>query len=824
MTAKSWRTLATNNSNSGRICLAAALLFASLITVANAQTVATWSGGNGNWSDCPPSGNALWDTCNNNPPVFPNGNFNAVINGGSVTATSASIVNLSIASGASLVFSSTTTGLLDVTGSSIVNNGTINVDSGNGLFIQGPASLTLSGSGTVNIANSKFNGFNSPPPTVTTQQTVQGNGAFALGMNLVNQATINATGGTLSMQPSSVVNTGTFEASSGAILAFEPGFGVPFNNTGGIIQALDGGIVQLWASTYTGGTITTVGSGIVQPQSDAILNSLTNNGMVQAVNTAVLEGTITNKGTIQVPSASLDMDGPVTLTGSGSVILSGTGNMKQFTGSDALTNQQLIHGSGAIFELPLTNQGTLSADSSGNTLSLSGGTTTNTSILEASGGGILELDTVVNNTGGTIEALPGSTVIFTNSFNGSINGGTLTTSGSGVIESENGVLDGTVHVPTNAGKLNVKNFDLFIQGTVNNTGIITLSGNSCMILNQPSTLTGSGKVMMASTTCIFGSGLAFTNQSTIQGSGSIGDSNPMPITNNGTILANQTSPLVINPDASGFTNNGKLVVNGGSTLTIHSPFNNLSNTGAFSGGTYTVAGTLGLPGGIVTNSGSITLTGTKAAFVNTATSTNALTTIASNGTTGSLTLQSGQALTTTTSFSNSGKTTVGAASSFTVGGSYTQLAGTTTLDGTLTSPTGMNLQKGSLVGKGSVVSAVTSNASVTAGDSSTKPGKLSITGSYTQQSNGKLNIFVGGTAAGTFGELAVSNGVSLGGTLAIKLVNGFVPVIGDSFTILTGSVVSGQFPTVTGTSINSGEHFQVDYSSTAVTLTVVSGP
>lgn len=70
----------------------------------------------------------------------------------------------------------------------------------------------------------------------------------------------------------------------------------------------------------------------------------------------------------------------------------------------------------------------------------------------------------------------------------------------------------------------------------------------------------------------------------------------------------------------------------------------------------------------------------------------------------------------------------------------------------------------------------------------------------------------------------MSNGVSLGGVLTIKLVNGFVPVVGDSFTILTGSAVSGTFATVNGESINSSEHFQVNYTSTAVTLTVVSGP
>jgi hypothetical protein len=95
----------------------------------------------------------------------------------------------------------------------------------------------------------------------------------------------------------------------------------------------------------------------------------------------------------------------------------------------------------------------------------------------------------------------------------------------------------------------------------------------------------------------------------------------------------------------------------------------------------------------------------------------------------------------------------------------------------------------SVVGKGTPAAAVTSAASVTAGDSSSKPAKLTVTGSYTPNSSGTLNISIGSTTVGSFGQLAVSNGVSLGGTLMIKLVNGFVPVVGDTFKIVTGSAV-----------------------------------
>ena len=137
----------------------------------------------------------------------------------------------------------------------------------------------------------------------------------------------------------------------------------------------------------------------------------------------------------------------------------------------------------------------------------------------------------------------------------------------------------------------------------------------------------------------------------------------------------------------------------------------------------------------------------------------------------------------------------------------------------------MTLTKGTIQGKGTIAAPVTSNAIFVAGDSLTAPGTLTITGSYTQNATGTLDIPVTGATAGTqYGQIVVSNGVSLSGILNIKRKAGFVPAIGTTFTILTAGVVSGQFTTVNGATINSGEHFAVNYSSGAVTLTVASGP
>jgi hypothetical protein len=229
---------------------------------------------------------------------------------------------------------------------------------------------------------------------------------------------------------------------------------------------------------------------------------------------------------------------------------------------------------------------------------------------------------------------------------------------------------------------------------------------------------------------------------------------------------------------------------------------------------------------VVTNAANITLTGAAAEILNTNTSANALATLTSNASPGILSLQGGQMLTTAGNLSNAGTITVGTASTFKVGGSYTQTAAKTTVDGTLTAPTGLLLQNGTLQGQGTIASAITSHATVVAGDSTSKAGKFTVNGSYSETGTGAaLDIAIGGHNVGTqYSQLAVSNGASLGGTLNIKLINQFVPSIGSVFTILTANPVTGKFSTVNGLSINSGEHFDIAYTSSSVTLTVASGP
>ena len=84
--------------------------------------------------------------------------------------------------------------------------------------------------------------------------------------NLVNNGKISAdvSGGTLSLSPpggsGSVVNKGTLQAAAGGTLAISSNV----NNTAGQINALNGSVVTQSGVSFTGGTLATSGSGVIQ--------------------------------------------------------------------------------------------------------------------------------------------------------------------------------------------------------------------------------------------------------------------------------------------------------------------------------------------------------------------------------------------------------------------------------------------------------------------------------------------------------------------------------------------------------------------------------
>ena len=384
---------------------------------------------------------------------------------------------------------------------------------------------------------------------------------------------------------------------------------------------------------------------------------------------------------------------------------------------------------------------------------------------------------------------------FTWTGTSSITGGT-TISGAGTVR--------------NLGTVDDSTATMAISGHFNNAGTFTRGGtnNGLDLSGGVFTNEATGKLVLANgaDTTTFSSGT---------------------IHNAGTIQQTANHTLTI---SSALDNTGTVEVDAG-TLNLTGTVTQYSAS-SLTGGTWNmVNGTLNFPTGsnftTITSGASVTFSGALANFNRLSLASSSLTTIQ-----GSLSLL-GVALSTAAALSNSGTFTVGTGSTATITGAYTQSAGTTQVDGTLnSSTTTVTVNGGTLKGTGTVGANVTSHGTVAPGDS---PGILHINGNFTQASDGTLSLEVQGTNPATpdYDQLLISGTATLGGTLNVTLLGGFVPELGDQFTTMTYSSRSGDFgtinlpPTVGGRQVLSpaagSTSYKLNGATAIVTTTADSG-
>jgi hypothetical protein len=272
-----------------------------------------------------------------------------------------------------------------------------------------------------------------------------------------------------------------------------------------------------------------------------------------------------------------------------------------------------------------------------------------------------------------------------------------------------------------------------------------------------------------------------------------------------------------------FTNNGTIQANNGSTVNmdVNAVLTNNSG-GTLSGGTYAAvsiasAAVVNLSGGSVTNNAAtVTLSGALASIP-------VIDTISANQTAGTFNLLGGQSFTTLGALSNAGTVDVGSSSNLIIlaGTSYTQTAGTTIVDGTLTTTLtgGGHFSGGILKGTGNFNGnvTITGTTNVEPGDS---PGTLTITGTYSQASPSVLDIELGSPSS--FDVLNITGTASIGGTLDVLQYNGFVPTVNETFDILRSGGLSGTFSS--DNSNPGGIAYTVAYTTTDAIITITQVP
>jgi hypothetical protein len=744
-------------------------------------------------------------------------------------------------------------------------------------LILGGAGVTLAGNGTVTMSNTGgayiYGAAGTDVLTNASGSTIEGFGNIgynpttsAASMGLVNQGTIDAnysnSSDPLKIQTSSgVTNTGTLEATNGGNLEL---VGDTYNNaTGTILASGTNSQVTLQNPTINGGTLSGIDGGEIVVSGSPTLNGVTIDGMyvLNNNNSTTIKGTIDNTGTIQMAgccqNSNLILGGAsVTLTGSGTVTLGNTGGAYIYgaAASDVLTNASTIQGFGNIgfnsstASMGLINQGTIDANDSNQSDPLTVWTsngTANTGTLEATAGGLLVLkNDTFNNAGGTIMASGASSDV--ELLNSTITGGTLSTSGGGMIyASGNPTLNGVA----NGGTYQISNTtSTTLEGTITNTGTIQMVGccqASNLILGGASvTLTGGGTVSLGNT----GGGVIYgasgndvlTNvNNTIEGFGNIGNG-AMGLTNGtaGIILANQSIELYIKPSSAGFTNNGTVQANTGSTLDItggvFTNFNSATNT--LTGGTYNAnGGTLQFDNAnIVTNAADIILTGAGSQIIGN-TDANALANFATNAAGGVFQLGAGRSFTTSApgggNFTNNGTLIIGGGDTFQVSGALSNFAGTTLTGGAY-------YVVGTLQFGASGSSLITNDANLTLAGNGAElldlGGNNLLTGFNTNASGGTFTVAAGGsyTAPGNFSNsgtmdveqassLTVGGNLTNSGTVATNLQN----LQGGANTLaVTGTLTNNLGAIVTiGANNDTSDSAKVGLLSNAGTVTVGTG-
>lgn len=269
--------------------------------------------------------------------------------------------------------------------------------------------------------------------------------------------------------------------------------------------------------------------------------------------------------------------------------------------------------------------------------------------------------------------------------------------------------------------------------------------------NVPLTIPPNGAADPAAATRLLQS-TSFSNSGTITGSASAS------IGQDGSSLISQDGGGIIGHDGAG-SPGSKVVANDGGTIVAQGG----GNLGALGGGSIVAQGGGNIvaqgAGNVVSNDG-----GTSAALGrdNLATSNGASRPASSGG---------------------HGATSTG----------FTQTAGETNLTAvSIVGPVVLN--GGVLSGSGIIDGDLTNNSGYIAPGHSA--GRIAVTGNFTQGANGTLILENGGFYPSQFDQLQVGGNANLGGTLHVKTINGYMPLMADIFSPIGYNSVTGSFASI----------------------------
>lgn len=335
--------------------------------------------------------------------------------------------------------------------------------------------------------------------------TINGFGQIALRFDNQGYIVADSLGNTFTISGGPKANSGVIAATDGGTMFLS-------NTTidqsaGGILEA-NGGQLNLTGSTVIGGNLLNGGlPGSLITLTSSTLDGVTIDGEVQQAtgNTVtVAGGSLENNGTLLINpnstgfTTSLDFPESTVISGSGTLRLNGAASTARMTGSNIGVENgtnHTIRGYGQIL-VDLINSGQLAADTTAQTLLLSGGNKINLSTMRAESGGQLQFQSMTLNQSPAAEIIADGGEVNLSSNTTIVDGSlrNLNTPGSsGIISSTTTLEDVAVE---GDWSLNAA-VTLTLRGTTTNNGTITVNPTgqgfvTSVNLPTDATLTGSG--------------------------------------------------------------------------------------------------------------------------------------------------------------------------------------------------------------------------------------------------------------------------------------------------------------------------------------------
>ncbi len=698
---------------------------------------------------------------------------------------------------------------LSVGASGVLNNGTITINPTAGSNLTSmvlTTGSTLGGGGTTvlnanpnNLDTAYMFAANDGTFTNAAGHTIRGSGQII--NNVINDGSIIAdqAGQTLNLRDGQKINDGTMTAINGSTLRV---FSGEILQVEGRSVTAVGSTISLVNGTITGGSVLATDGSTIVVEGTSSLNGTTavsgpilvNNGARLQIGTGLLhDGTITINPTAGGSLTSLVLTTGSTLSGGGTTVLNANPNnldtAYMFAANDGtFTNAagHTIRGSGQIIN-SVINNGSIIADQAGRVLILRDGAITNNSVIEATSDAVLTFS------------------------NETLNGGLLRASGGGRVVHSGGAL--TLNSVTVSGPFEINNGTSLAVGTsLTNNGTITInptagSNLTSMVLTTGSTLGGSGVTVLNANPGSLDTAYMFAANNgtftlaaghTIRGSGTIINN----VVSNGTIIADVPGQTLILRDGQKI-NDGTMTAINGSTLRVLS-----GEVLQVEGRSVTAVGsTISLVNGTITG-GSVLATHGSSIVVDGTSSLNATTTVS-----GPVVVNNGARLQVGTGLVHNDTITINptAGSNLTsmvlTTGSTLGGGGVTVLnanpnnldtaymfaanDGTFTNAAGHTIR-----GSGNIFNNVINNGVLSPGRPSTNAPLNFESGSLVNTSTAVANIRLGVSGPLACDTLGGNSSKVLAGMLNVEFAPGFLPPRCATYTIITGSSITGAFSTV----------------------------